>query len=216
MPPSTFVIRVEGNIASGKSSFLRNFENLVQDKQFCTVYEPLSEWEKSGILEQLYTNPKQYTSLFNTNALFTQIKQYNKYMNCNKVVLIERSLQSTRKVFIENLKNKKEFLLDYNILKSNYETLEQNIDATNFACNLWIYLKTSPEIAYKRCIMRNRKEEKDIDLNYLKELHLLYENWFNNFTPLAPVIILNANNDMSTNYEFVRNIIKDICSKNNI
>ena len=67
--------------------------------------------------------------------------------------------------------------------------------------------------------MRNRYEEKDIQLDYLKDLHNLYDLWLieeKHFVP-APVIVLNANEDLSNiKYEFIRkktDIIKHLSKK---
>lgn len=42
-----------------------------------------------------------------------------------------------------------------------------------------VYLRTDPEVAYQRIKARNRSEEKDVPLEYIKHLHELHDNWLN-------------------------------------
>lgn len=42
-----------------------------------------------------------------------------------------------------------------------------------------IYLRTSPEVCFQRVQSRNRESESGISLDYLKKIHLKYEDWIN-------------------------------------
>lgn len=44
-------------------------------------------------------------------------------------------------------------------------------------CDLIVYLRTSPEVAYDRIKKRARDEESCVPIEYLKDLHTLHENW---------------------------------------
>jgi len=46
----------------------------------------------------------------------------------------------------------------------------------------FIYLHTPPEICLERLKKRGRFEEKNIKLEFLRELHELHENWLFNKT----------------------------------
>lgn len=44
-------------------------------------------------------------------------------------------------------------------------------------CDLIVYLRTTPEVAYERIKKRARDEESCVPIEYLKDLHDLHENW---------------------------------------
>jgi deoxyadenosine/deoxycytidine kinase len=50
--------------------------------------------------------------------------------------------------------------------------------------DLIIYLRTDPEIAYKRMMSRGRSEEAGAPLGYLQLLHDAYEDWLIHQVPL--------------------------------
>lgn len=64
---------------------------------------------------------------------------------------------------------------------------------------LLVYLKTSPEVAYQRMKKRQRPEEQEVPLSYIKLVHDCYESWLIENTlevPPAPVLVLDANRSL--------------------
>lgn len=62
-----------------------------------------------------------------------------------------------------------------------------------------MYLRTSPEVVYKRMRDRARKEEDCISLEFLTQLHQIHDEWLldKKIFPLpAPVIVLNGDKSM--------------------
>ncbi|CAB4060428.1 unnamed protein product [Lepeophtheirus salmonis] len=55
-----------------------------------------------------------------------------------------------------------------------YNFLNEHLDLT---CDLTIYLRLDPEIAYKRVTERGRTEENNLSLDFLKRLHRLHDDW---------------------------------------
>jgi thymidylate kinase len=83
------------------------------------------------------------------------------------------------------------------------------INNNNCDLDLIFYLRTDPEICYKRAHMRNRKEEigKSLSLEYLENLHSLHEKWLSSNTvydkKFRPKIILIDGNQS----------IDDVCKR---
>lgn len=62
-----------------------------------------------------------------------------------------------------------------------------------------VYLRTSPDIVYRRMKARARKEENSVSLEYLKQIHNIHEDWLYHqtlFTVPAPVVILDGNKSL--------------------
>ena len=102
------VISVEGNIASGKSTFIKFFEIYCQVNNITceVILEPINLWnnvENCGInlLKLYYKNPKEYSFIFQTYVYSTLIDQVKSLSNCCKeIVVIERSIFSAQHIFV--------------------------------------------------------------------------------------------------------------------
>lgn len=65
-----------------------------------------------------------------------------------------------------------------------------------------VYLRSSPEIVFKRMQRRNRPEERTVKLEYLVDLHDYYENWLmkkNNSNICCPLLVIDVGKDLSEN-----------------
>ena len=81
---SPIIIFIEGNIAVGKSTFLRNISKVTTiHKKAVTVqciFEPLDMWKKlvdsegKNILERFYENMKENAYAFQSYAFLTRVK----------------------------------------------------------------------------------------------------------------------------------------------
>jgi len=207
-----YTIRVEGVVAAGKSTFLKHLQELAEPGKINILPEPVEKWQNHNFLNKMYNDPLRYKSFFQTYVSNTLLEQYFETKN-SLINVTERSLQSCRFIFIESLKNDPNFELDYKILCNNYEILEK-IFPDAFKTNLIIYLQTSAETALKRLHNRNRSEEQNIDLEYIKNLCNLYDNWLVEkcFPLSAPVLVIDANQDISDMEESV-NLVKNIIAK---
>ena len=63
--------------------------------------------------------------------------------------------------------------IEWNIYQEWFESMSKLI---NFSYQ-FIYLRCQPEVSYQRLKNRNRNEEKEVPLEYLKELHQRHEDW---------------------------------------
>jgi deoxyadenosine/deoxycytidine kinase len=213
-PEKTFRIIVEGNIASGKSFFLQQFIN----KDNYAVYnEPIEEWQNcngKNFLKLVYSDPKQWAFAFQSLVQLTMVKRHLASTE-KQFKLMERSIFSARKCFIENQYN------NGNINNACLAVLDEwyNWYKTDCEIDLIIYLRTNPEVAYERALKRNRAEEKEIPLVLFQQLHILHEKWLikeGNFNDVdkcktnwekekVPIYVIDGNLD--------KNEIKKTCEK---
>lgn len=193
-----FTILVEGNIGSGKSTFLNNFSN---NNNVLTVYEPIKEWKNVGdvdLMTSFYEDPKKWAFTFQSHIMLTMMKAHETATS-KSVKIMERSIYSGRYVFIQNL-------ADMNLItKPEFAVLDEwynyLITSGTFSVDLIVYLKTDPEVAFSRLKNRGRIAEDRLTIDYLRKLHKCYEDWLfgrNEFICPAPVMCLNANNDIET------------------
>ncbi|KAI4503896.1 hypothetical protein M0802_001299 [Mischocyttarus mexicanus] len=187
-----FTVCVEGNIGSGKTTFLNHFKNFDNME---VLQEPVELWRNvSGVnlLDLMYKEPKRYAFLFQSYVQLTML-QLHTYKTRLPFKIMERSVYSAR-LFIENMKRSKMLQdIEFIVLEDWYDWC---IQSANIETNAIIYLRTSPEIVYQRMRIRARKEENAVSLDYLKQIHQVHDEWLIHqslFTLPAPVIVIDGN-----------------------
>lgn len=192
-----WTVAVEGNIGSGKSTFLSYFQQFPIVE---TLQEPVEMWTSvvgkgHNALSLLYENPSRWSFLFNQYAILTRLRQ-NRLTTSRPVKMIERSLYSTHHVFVRNSFHNG-FLSEweYDVLSEWFNYLVTSADVH---VDLFVYLQTTPEVCLERVRRRARKEETAMSLNFLNDLHELHEDLLirraSNVLPV-PVLVLEANRD---------------------
>lgn len=192
-----FTVFIEGNIGSGKTTFLNHFQKF-QDS-VCLLTEPVEKWRDCGgvnLLDLMYKEPHRWAMPFQTYVTLTMLNMHT-HQTDKSVKLMERSMFSARYCFVENMLASGSLHQGmYNILQEWYEFIHVNI---HIQADLIVYLRTDPEIVYDRMMKRARSEESCVPLKYLQELHELHENWLihGTFPRVAPVLVLDANLDLN-------------------
>ena len=193
---SRYYILVEGNIAVGKSTFINRLEEKLGHN--ATVFnEPVDKWTNlrgTNLLKEMYQDPARNSFAIQTYIQLT-MAMTQQSMIYKPIKVMERSLNSGRKVFTEAMKilghiNQTE----YNILDEWYQWL----DHRNIPTNQIIYLRSSPDLALRRLRQRNRPEEANVNLDYLTLIHDLHENWLIHQKPryLPPVKIIDQDQSL--------------------
>ncbi|XP_055678573.1 deoxynucleoside kinase isoform X1 [Lutzomyia longipalpis] len=200
-----FTVFIEGNIGSGKTTFLNHFQKY-QDL-VCLLTEPVEQWRNCGgvnLLDLMYKEPYRWAMPFQTYVTITMLNMHVQ-PTTKPVKLMERSMYSARYCFVENMMQSGMLHEGmYNILQEWYASIERMI---NVQADRIIYLRTDPEVAYERVRARARSEESCVPLEYLRQIHERYENWLihGQHPCPAPVTVLNANLDLSNiGTEYVR------------
>ena len=194
------MIFVEGNIGTGKSTFLTHLS-----KEFKVVLEPVDEWSQmknangKNILEEFYRDPARNAYLFQSIAFRSRMKNIAHRDNC----LIERSIYTDRYVFANTCRE--DGLIgdiewgDY-ISWFDWLTTEFKVKPKGF-----IYLRCEPEVSLARVKNRNRLGEENISLEYLKKLHRKHDDWLLDY---ERVLVLDVNEDSTP--EKIQNMVSRV------
>jgi len=205
-----FTVSVEGNIGSGKSTYLKHFSRW--NDRVDIIMEPVDKWRNlnsHNLLQMMYEDPKRWSLTFQTYVQLTMLQNHTK--NTEKPVkLMERSLHSAKYCFAENLKRTGKMPeSEYEVLSGWFDFMLQcpNID---LSVDLIVYLKTDPEVALRRVKERSRGEEHLINEQYIQDLHQLHEDWLTHqkFPVHAPVVVVDANKDIQDMREIFTVITK--------
>lgn len=204
-----FTVCVEGNIGSGKTTFLTHFK---QFDNTTVLQEPVELWRDvagTNLLDLMYKDPTRYSFLFQSYVQLTML-QLHTFKSPMPYKIMERSVFSAR-CFIENMKRTKLLKeVEVVVLEDWYDWCIQN---AHIETDLIVYLRTSPEVVYQRMKARARKEENSVSLEYLKLLHNIHDEWLYHktlFTIPAPVLVLDGNKsleDMIAEFEICKNQI---------
>ena len=197
-----FTILVEGNIGSGKSSFLKLIEES-NPEDVEIIPEPVEKWQNCdgvNLLQLMYEDPKKNSFAFQTYVQLTKV-QLHKAITEKPYRLMERSLLSARYCFVENLlQNKMITAGEYAVLEKSFQHFTSD-PSSEFKVDQIVYLRTDPKVSFQRIAKRNRVEEKKVSFDYIDQLHNLHEDWLINrtqFQPLpAPLKVIDANVDIS-------------------
>ncbi|XP_030407778.1 deoxyguanosine kinase, mitochondrial isoform X2 [Gopherus evgoodei] len=219
---SAWRLSIEGNIAVGKSTFLRLLGKTFPEWQMAT--EPVAKWQKvqasstretsssqnfGNLLQMVYQEPSRWSYTFQTYSCMSRLKAQLEPLSekllktPDPVQIFERSVYSDRYIFAKNLFELGHLTeIEWTIYQDLHTFLLQEFgDRT--ALHGFLYLQATPEKCLERLHRRGRPEEKAIQLEYLEQLHTQHENWlvkkttevhFENLRN-APVFVLNVNHD---------------------
>ncbi|XP_075215674.1 deoxynucleoside kinase-like [Lycorma delicatula] len=188
-----FTVFVEGNIGSGKTTFLSYFNS----RHVVVHSEPTDIWRNvrgHNVLQLMYQDPARWSFTFQSLVQKTMLELHVRNCVNHPVKLMERSIYSARYCFVENLY--KEGLMsapEYAVIDEWFKWIIMNMKIQG---DLIVYLRTDPEVAYQRILDRGRKEESALTLDYLVKLNQLHEDWLVEnkvFSTQIPVIVLDAN-----------------------
>ena len=184
---------LEGNVGTGKSTFLKKLE----EEGLQVIYEPVNEWQTvknsdgTNLLENFYGDQKRYAYTFQSVAFRTRVKNIE---NCNPSTVIERSIFTDRNVFAKTCyENGLMNDIEWNDYTSWFDWLS---DRFNVKPKGFIYLQASPEVSYERIKKRNRSGEETIPFDYLQCLHKKHEMWL---LDEPNVLVLNVDEDFENN-----------------
>ena len=179
------IISIEGNIGSGKTTFineLMNVEKMKTNNTICFLKEPVNLWESiknsnnETIIECFYKEQEKYAFPFQVMAYVSRIALIKQAIaNGYKYIFTERCIYTDKNVFLKMLheSNKVEKMNNeiYNLL---FETFIQEYNIYH------IYIQTTPEVALQRVMKRDRAGEKNISLEYLTMCNNYHNHWLVN------------------------------------
>ena len=204
---SPIIIFVEGNIGTGKTTFLNN---IICTDNIQILYEPVDEWKHIGILEKFYEDPIKYCYLFQSYCLHTRFKLFDQIDPSKEVVFIERSIMCDKNVFATTCLEQG-FLTKIEMdiyIRWYYYYINQIPYKYTF-----LYLKCEPQTSYKRMKERHRDEENNISIDYLSKLNDAHNKWLISEIADNKVITIKANKqlkDKTIVNQYVNTLLKDI------
>lgn len=177
---TTRIISIEGNIGTGKSTFIQNLQNRIEpSKDIIFLQEPVDDWNSIKdennvtILERYYADQDKFAFQFQMMAYISRIALLRKALRQKpRIIITERSVMTDKNVFASMLK------ADNKIDHIGYAIYERwfNEFLTDLPTFTFVYLRCSPEISASRVAKRNRPGEK-IPLEYLQRCHTYHDKW---------------------------------------
>lgn len=212
-------IAVEGNIATGKSTFIRFLEQ--HSPSYHVVSEPLTKWQNvssnsevtsgsqaqgGNLLDLFYKEPSRWAYTFQSYACLSRLRAQtlppppSLLSGRDPVQFFERSVFSDKFCFALNCYEMGLISdVEWNIYCDWHAFL---LDALNIQLDGFIYLRAEPHVCMSRLQHRHRNEEGTVTLEYLESLHDKHDNWLlHKKTKLpkhvahAPVLVLNCNDE---------------------
>jgi deoxyadenosine/deoxycytidine kinase len=194
-------ISIEGNIGAGKSSIVKQIQELLGDIEGVEyIWEPVDEWTNTNgvnFLGEYYKDKVRYAYLLQTVLLASRMAQLN---TPSKVKLVERCCLAN--LCFVNLNVRYGHMDHVELAAYNYYFDYVTKDKLP---DLIIYLRTSPEICYERIKKRARPEEAGITLQFLTSIHEEHERWLpldrnTDMKRNIPVVHIDGNIDQSCNH----------------
>ena len=197
------IISIEGNIGSGKSTFLSYLKEYYREnKEIIFLREPVDLWEKvkdpntnESMLEKFYADQSKYAFPFQIMAFISRLTLLRKTIkeNPNAIIITERCLHTDKLIFAKMLYDMG------NIEDVNYQIYCQIYDefVGEYSVDKIIYIQADPTICYERVQRRSRQGESLISIEYLEKCHSYHENMIKELNDKGlNIFILNGNLDI--------------------
>jgi deoxyadenosine/deoxycytidine kinase len=206
-----FIISIEGNIGSGKSTFLKLMRKKFKD-DVKYIDEPVQDWlsvktsDGRNLIENFYADKERYGYIFQNFAYITRIRRlYDAIINSpEKIIITERSVESDRYLFAEMLEE------DGYINKMEKECYDYWYNFLNIEIDCFIYIKTDPENCMKRIVERMRPGEDLIEKEYIIKLDIKHDGWL---MKKKNIILLNGDKNFRDNEKIFDLYLNEIKSK---
>lgn len=200
-------IVISGNIGVGKTTLA---EKLAKKYNWKILLE---EVDNNPYLDDFYKSMKSWSFHLQIFFLNSRFKQIQNIAKTNSTIIQDRSIYEDYEVFTKNLFDsgillKREF--------ENYKRLYNTILEYVKVPDLLIYIRNKNiNNIVNNIKKRNRKFEKKINTEYLKNLNNYYENWIKHYSNKNLLIIDVTNKDFIKNSKDLKNIYNIIETKIN-
>ena len=217
------IVSIEGNIGSGKSTFISKLEKYIQEnnkeKNIFFLSEPVDEWlnikdeNDEHILSKFYNNQEKYSFTFQMMAYISRLNKLKeaidnlKKSDNNPIIITERSLMTDKYVFAQMLydENKIE-KIEFEIYKKWFNSFNKETEIDKV-----IYIASKPEICYDRVKLRDRDGEENIPLDYLTKCHKYHENMIKILKDdNKDIVLLNGNDNIYKDEKVLDNWFREL------
>ena len=176
------IISVDGNIGAGKSTLL----NVMRKEDIISITEPIDDW--IPLLSKIEENPAKYVYIMQLAVLkhYILIKKRiteNKMKWKNKIIIIERSIDTSLSVFAK-IYAKEQMLTEH-----QYNQLYKLSDEARIKFDLRVLISLSERQCMQRIRSRGRECEKSIKIDYLKKIAIQQAAMYQMFGKLGQKIL---------------------------
>merc|ERR1711973_3384 len=194
------MIAVEGNIASGKSTFL----GLLAERSEVAVFpEPVDRWTDVGgqnLFRSMMEDGQRWMAAFQLFSSLTRTEMAYKAAEAQAPIsIMERSLFSERYCFVQMMAEMGSLTKgEFSILDRWFKMLTGRGDPS-LAIDLIVYVETDPAVLMRRIRMRGREGEENMNREFLDQVHQRHQAWLDEgaFPLPAPVVRINGNGDLA-------------------
>lgn len=211
------IISIEGNIGSGKSTFVEHLKHAYttkngssQDINICFLQEPVDEWNSitdehgESMLSKFYTDSKKYAFPFQMMAYISRLALLRDAIKKSyDIIVTERCVQTDKNVFAQMLYDDgKMEEVEFAIYNRWFDEFINDIPEI-----YTIYLETDPKVAKQRVDKRARNGEA-IPLEYLTSCHNYHDKWLSSKSP-SKIKKINVNLDTDTYFDAIAEWISE-------
>jgi len=218
-------ISIEGNIATGKSTFIKILEEASETEDWEITPEPVSQWtqidgeQSSGgnLLELFYNDPKRWSYTFQSYALLSRMRlQREPFGPTCQARLSERSIHSDRYIFARNCFETGLMTETEWAIYQEWSTYLLN-SLGELQLDGFIYLRADPATCAGRMAKRGRPEEQGVTIDYLNQLHDKHEAWLHkrefsneNIMQDIPILEIDCNMEFHDNEEIKGKMLEQV------
>lgn len=162
----SFTVSFAGPMGAGKSTILEKLRNLKHD----VMLEPVDRWTEW--LEAFYGNQPRYACLFQMRVLFDCLRMRETLVDepTEPWCFIERSPEESMCIFAKALRP---LMTDF-----EWQLYSDAYDYIGWKPDAVLYLRVSPDVAWKRVGTRNRESETEMTRAYLDDLIRTYDEYY--------------------------------------
>lgn len=185
---SVTIVSLDGIPGAGKSTLLRELSSklhgISRQKIIC-LQEPVEEWSRlidsagNTLFSLYYNDQKRYALAFQLQVLHTRFELLENTINENPdaMIITERDLMTDYKIFTQMLYDRGMFEeIEFKLYKTLYDSYQRRLDALCSVTKKRIYLTTSAKVSYQRMKFRDRKEEREIEIEYLENVEKYHKS----------------------------------------
>ena len=177
------IIAVEGNIGAGKTTLMDRLEERYLDcPDVVVLREPVHLWTRipeagnENLLQLFYTDPTRYAFLFQLHIFRTSLNELQRVLADPEVriVFCERSLETSRRVFAQMLRDAGHMTaMEFAV----YESMFTDEVVSKYYPTEMVYMDASVDVCHDRVQQRARTGEESISKEYLTNCLTYYTTW---------------------------------------